>query len=599
LSMAAASERMRQRFAELGQRFSQQLPERIGDLREAYTAARDSAETAAFQTVRDLAHRLAGTGATFGYGALSRDARLLETEAEEVTHAGEAPSDDRIAGMDDLMARIVAVVDQGSQGGEAGARDEAGVEDDEDAESFGSLESLSSAELSGASEQRAGGVERAEGELGEAGAVELAVIDEEDNGDLPLDTPVLYSNLDRDAATDQILEQLSFFGFEIRPLAELNSRQYSEEQPTAILLEAGLIENEYDQMLAPHREAIASGAVKLVCFSNVDTVEVRLAAVRAGAEAFVVHPVELVSLIDRLESFTTRRDLEPFHILLVDDDPEQVSHVALILQQAGMVTSVVTNPRHVFSAMIDSRPELILLDMYLGDCTGVELTRVVRQQEVFVGVPIVYLSVESDLEKQAAAIAAGADDFIRKPVDPERFVRLVEARCRRTRAMRYYMERDSLTGLRDHTSLLDRLTTELQRAARLQTSVSFAMIDLDYFKHTNDRYGHPVGDRVLKTLARLLQERLRKTDVVGRWGGEEFGVILLDADVVQGARLMDSIREQFSELVHQVGHETFQLTFSCGVAAFPDYDGAVVLADAADRALYAAKDRGRNTVVTA
>ncbi len=578
--MAVLSDRMKRRFEELGKRFAEQLPARIAELEATYSCFGEASDLTPLVRLRDLAHRLAGTGATFGYAGLSRDARLLESEIDAILENGQAPPEEQHGTIGALIAAIAATA--------AGAESPAG----------GRKGSSHSSAHKRAAERREHEVDGAVRDAGSDSEV-LEMDKIEENGQPPLDTPVLYDNTESGDEMKQIFEQLSFFGFEIRPLAALDSASYSAAQPAVVLTEVSRLVQDRDDGLAPHIAAIEAGVVKLVCFSSSDSVGTRLSAVRAGSAAFVSRPVDLVQLIDGLEALTNKRPDNPFHILLVDDDPEQVSHVAWILQQAGMITSVVTNPHYLFSAMIDARPELILLDMYLGDCTGVELTKVIRQQEVFVGVPIVYLSIESDREKQIEAIAAGADDFLTKPVDPEQFVRLVRTRCQRTRAMRYYMERDSLTGLRDHSSLMDRLSTELQRASRLKSSVCFAMLDLDYFKRANDRYGHLVGDRVLKTLARLLQERLRNTDAIGRWGGEEFGVILLDTDVTQGARLMNAIREQFSELVHQVGHDTFQLTFSCGVAAFPQYDGAMVLTEAADRALYAAKEQGRNKVITA
>ncbi len=113
----------------------------------------------------------------------------------------------------------------------------------------------------------------------------------------------------------------------------------------------------------------------------------------------------------------------------------------------------------------------------------------------------------------------------------------------------------------------------------------------------NDTYGHPAGDRVIMSLARLLQQRLRKTDVVGRYGGEEFAVILSDTGATNAAKVLDAVRISFSRIRNQADGREFSVTLSCGIAVFSGSGDAAHLSSAADTALYEAKRGGRNRIV--
>ena len=124
-----------------------------------------------------------------------------------------------------------------------------------------------------------------------------------------------------------------------------------------------------------------------------------------------------------------------------------------------------------------------------------------------------------------------------------------------------------------------------------------AIIDVDWFKKVNDTYGHAVGDQVLITLARLLKQRLRTTDIVCRFGGEEFGAILPGCDLPKAQRIMDDLRQSYAAIEFRADEVTFHSTLSCGVASIADCAGPVELWKAADMALYAAKNGGRNRVV--
>jgi diguanylate cyclase (GGDEF)-like protein len=239
----------------------------------------------------------------------------------------------------------------------------------------------------------------------------------------------------------------------------------------------------------------------------------------------------------------------------------------------------------------------LLIDVYMPEVSGPELATVIRQQSAYVGMPIVFLSGETDRSAQLAAMRGGGDDFLTKPITPEHLVSALTTRLERARTLRHQLTHDGLTGLLNHSTMTERLKTEVGRAFRCGTPLAVAMVDLDHFKQVNDTYGHTAGDRVLKNLARLLQQRLRRTDHIGRYGGEEFMLILVGADGQAGAHVLDELRERFAQINHVHDGTTWQSQFSAGVASFPEHNDIASLVKAADAALYAAKRAGRNRVV--
>ena len=190
----------------------------------------------------------------------------------------------------------------------------------------------------------------------------------------------------------------------------------------------------------------------------------------------------------------------------------------------------------------------------------------------------------------------GAEDFLIKPVVPEDLVAAVAIRAERMRTLRSLMARDSLTGLFNHTTTTQLLENAIATAERNDGKLSFAMLDVDHFKLVNDTYGHPVGDQVIRGLAWLLKGRLRSTDLVGRYGGEEFILALPSITPEQALKVINLIREDFSSLPHAHATGALFSTFSAGIASWPDFGSAQALTEAADFALLNAKQHGRNCV---
>ena len=397
----------------------------------------------------------------------------------------------------------------------------------------------------------------------------------------------------------ELSKQLGFYGYNVKVLPGLQEVEAALEAGGSQLIFVHTHQFEKEARLEQQIARLKKKYPKelyVVFISDEDTFELRLKSVRSGGDAFYVLPLDIGQLMDKLELLVNREKENPYHVLIVDDDQEQVAYYALLLQQAGMITSVASDPMKVLSVLVESKPDLILMDIYMPGCSGTELTRLLRQHDAFITIPIVFLTFESSKERQLSAIRQGGDDFLTKPIKAENLISVVKLRAERNRNLRYFMERDSLTGLLNHSNLKEQLHREVMRCQRTALPLSFAMIDADHFKRVNDTYGHLTGDRVLKSLSRILQDRLRRTDILGRYGGEEFGIILLNTDGKQAVEIMDEIRENFSRVLHHAEHKEFSVTFSCGVASFPDIRNASKLSSAADEALYAAKAQGRNRV---
>ncbi len=229
--------------------------------------------------------------------------------------------------------------------------------------------------------------------------------------------------------------------------------------------------------------------------------------------------------------------------------------------------------------------------------TGMELAKVIRQIDTYISIPIVFLSAETDKEKQLEAMKFGGDDFLDKSIKPEHLISTISTRVVRYRELRALMMRDGLTGLLNHTTIKERLEQEVLRADRNGLPLSYIMIDIDHFKKVNDTYGHPTGDRVLKSLSQLFTQRLRRTDIIGRYGGEEFAIILPNTSINNALGVMEELRNSFENIRHRSNEEEFSVTFSCGIASFDRFKTQSELNEAADKALYIAKREGRNQTI--
>ncbi|MBO1073524.1 GGDEF domain-containing protein [Roseomonas marmotae] len=339
-----------------------------------------------------------------------------------------------------------------------------------------------------------------------------------------------------------------------------------------------------------------SGQYPVILLAEEGDFSTRLAAARAGVSAVMARPLEVNELADWLDHFAAQGVEAGYSILVVDDDPLLAQAYALALGRAGMRVTAVNDPRETMETLSALHPDLILMDVQMPEVDGIELARVIRQTRRYLSLPIVFLSAEQDRTRQLLARRLGGDDFIPKPVDLDRLVTLVRLRAERARSLRAVMESDSLTGLLNHARFKERLALELEQAQRQGTELSLAIIDLDRFKSVNDTHGHLVGDRVIRGLARSLQKHLRRTDVIGRYGGEEFAALLPSTLPGAAAARLNQIRERFAATPFDGMRGAFRVSFSAGIASSARHMTAEALISAADAALYAAKRAGRNRV---
>ena len=297
-------------------------------------------------------------------------------------------------------------------------------------------------------------------------------------------------------------------------------------------------------------------------------------------------------------------------ILVVDDNRDNVEIIATRLRFRGYQIDEASDGAEALALITKAPPDLILLDVMLPDIDGYEISRRIKGDDSLPFIPIILVTARDTTQDKVAGLDAGADDYLTKPIDfPE-----LEARVRsmlRIKKLQGEIERqnrelerlsisDGLTGLFNHRHIHALLNEEFERADRTAERLTVAMFDLDRFKSVNDTHGHQAGDRVLEQLADILRESAREIDRIGRYGGEEFMVLLPGTSIDDAEVFVERVRREVARRPFAIGtDEPLHMTISVGVATYPHerINSPETLVRVADEALYAAKAAGRDRVV--
>lgn len=337
----------------------------------------------------------------------------------------------------------------------------------------------------------------------------------------------------------------------------------------------------------------------LFVLSSADHLLDRVATARAGASGFLPTGLADEEIISAVVDSLQRKAADRPWLLAVDDDPVVRELLQQLFADADISVTTLADPLQFWDALQQHAPDLVLLDVDMPEVTGLELCRLLRADQRWASLPVLVLTGRTAAVQEV--FAAGADDYVPKPVVGPELLTRVTNRLERVRLYRQLADTDNLTGLANRR----RFSADFERlrrvADRYGQPLSFALLDLDNFKRINDRYGHVVGDTVLQRLAALLSQQFRSEDIVGRWGGEEIALGLHGMARTDGvARVATALEAMREEVFTAPGLPPLRVTFSAGVAEYgPDGGDLHGLYQAADTALYQAKASGRDRVLPA
>ena len=299
-------------------------------------------------------------------------------------------------------------------------------------------------------------------------------------------------------------------------------------------------------------------------------------------------------------------------VLMAEDDPISRRVLAVMLRKWGFQVQAVSNGRQAWEALdAEDAPKLAILDWMMPEVDGVEVCRRVRQRRDREYTYIILLTARDRKQDILSGLEAGADDYVVKPFDSDelhmrlnaaqRILRLQADLVAARERLRDEATHDYLTGLWNRSACLDILQQELDRAAREGREVGVAMADLDRFKDMNDRFGHTAGDVALRKVARKMASLLRPYDTVGRYGGDEFLIVLPNCNAAAAAQLAERLRSKIAAAPVRAAGQNIPVTITLGAASSsgPGRADMSALINAADEAMYSAKRAGRNRVAAA
>ncbi|MCK4469479.1 MAG: diguanylate cyclase [Desulfobacterales bacterium] len=296
--------------------------------------------------------------------------------------------------------------------------------------------------------------------------------------------------------------------------------------------------------------------------------------------------------------------------ILVIDDSKLILHVAkTILSKQGHQVFLAEDGNIGLRTAATEHPDLILLDLILPGMDGYEVCQRIKKGDATSEIPVIMLTSKSEAADKVRGLEMGASDYVTKPFDEGELMARVnihlhirelhESLKEKNRQLKEMANRDGLTGLYNHRYFKETILNDFQRAVRYHESLSCVMFDIDHFKKFNDNYGHQAGDMVLRTLGSLIDNLVRGSDLPARYGGEEFVLLMYHTAPKEALMVAERLRKAVEQHKFQADDLVLTVNISVGVASFPhpEIADAKTLIECADKALYRAKEEGRNRVI--
>ena len=418
----------------------------------------------------------------------------------------------------------------------------------------------------------------------------------------PASNQVLYLLGTAGAHLDALTAELTQRGCEVQrfPDAQVLVKAMDARLPSAIIADTGLLHG-----IAPIAAELVrlhnQQAVKLplVFVGTSNGMQPRVEAMRAGGTAYFVAPFDAAAVADQILRLAGPREREAYRVVVVEDDPTQAEFAASILRKAGMSVNTVTEPLRVMDVLENFRPDLILMDIYMPDVNGIELTSVIREHGDFVVTPIVFLSGEQNTDKQLDALTVGGDDFIAKPIRPKHLLTVVKHRISRARNMQRVTGSASkptaTKAAPGRQQFLDRVT-EAMTAADAEPQGSGALYLLpDQIESIRHQQGPVAAETLLGELLDRVRATLTPDELAVRFDAEGIAVLARRIDSAALQAHTERLREAIAALPFDLDGHPVNVTASVGVSPLERIsEGATGLAARAEHACRDAHAAGGN-----
>ena len=412
----------------------------------------------------------------------------------------------------------------------------------------------------------------------------------------------VYLLKDEEESGDGLPNAFSAIGTNSREFEDLDTLINAMTQELPAVIVADTVSLPHLKPLTDELERLRaqlSIEIPLVFVSSSSTIQLRVDAIRAGCDAYYVRPFEAHEVAEQIVKLGGAEPEAPYKVMVVEDDPTQADFAASILRKADMEVVTVTDPLRALDTLQEFTPDLILMDIYMPEVNGIELTTVIREYNEYIAIPIVFLSGEQNADKQIDALSVGGDDFIAKPIRPKHLLAVVENRVRRARSMMHAcgsaQAHDRVTGLLTRSRFTDQISHALESDPMHTQPAGVLAIEPDDLDKLRTRLGIGGLDHLMSELGTVIREPLEDTDSAAKLDDNIIGLLIKRNNNNQLYEVALRLHEHIAEHNFNSEDGAQNISVGIGVCLFDEHiDNASGLIARAKAALKSAHREGAN-----